>query len=297
MHRRRGMTLIELLLVVFILATLAASASSLIDGAHEQARHDDNLVRRELLRRAIVGSDEQGAAASGYVADVGALPPTLAHLLQPIGVASHTIRDFEVGSGWRGPYMRSTPRLSNGALEFPDGWGNPETTPGNFGWSVVGAGTDLVVTSLGSDGQPGGVGYAADISMTIRRDEHHVNLNDWSLDLHVRLTGSGVADVTTSLVLRAWVPDPVTGLRSVDGVAATHTIYRAPSDPVIATPITLSFPATDSWVPQGIRAIELCNLASGEVVSLPTRQYALVDLRANAARPTHITRRFIVQDP
>lgn len=298
--RRRAFTLLELLLVVLILGALAATTSSMVDSAHEQARFDATLARRDEIRRAIVGQDDPRTPVSGYVADVGAAPGSLDALVRPLGVPSFGLRDYEVGSGWRGPYVSATPKFSAPTtLEFADGWGNADLVANdpNFGWlfSLDPGSGDLTVISRGSDGLPGGVDYAADTTLLLRRDQYAVDLDDWTLDLSVALNpDASVASVTTMLAVRLWVPDGAGGLTSIEGLPRSANVERSPT-----SPLTFTFdpgPA-ERWVAQGVRAIELCNFDGSSVVALPNKQYALIELRARAPRPWSIARRLTVEVP
>ena len=52
---RLGFTLLELLLVVFILSLIALSAVAIADRADEQLRYDDTNQHLQLIRRATIG--------------------------------------------------------------------------------------------------------------------------------------------------------------------------------------------------------------------------------------------------
>ena len=123
---RRGFTLVELLLVLVILATLAALVLPKFTGRTEQARI--TAVQTQI--------STFGTALDAYEVDTGRYPSGgdgLMLLLVPPGDVS----------GWRGPYLKS---------EIPlDPWGNPYTYeyPGRNN----SAGYDLI--SAGPDGQMG----------------------------------------------------------------------------------------------------------------------------------------------
>jgi len=184
--RPRAFTLVELLLVVFILAALAATAASLGTEVDQQSRYDDTNARRETIRLAILGDPARTAngqsVVGGFVADMGRLPRNLRELIEPpldpalswrpyapaeslpgardsLGAAP---RGATQGAGWRGPYLRADLERDEAGLEFPtyrDGWklssgaGDPD-----FGWGLLlssgPAGEALSLHSLGADNAP-----------------------------------------------------------------------------------------------------------------------------------------------
>jgi general secretion pathway protein G len=128
-----GFTLIELLIVVIILGVLAALVGPRLFGRVGQSRQAAARVQIELL----------GAALDQFKLDVGRYPSSqegLQALQQSPGNAP----------GWEGPYLKKdVPR---------DPWGNPYQyrSPGEHG--------EYDLSSLGSDGQQGGDGEAADVT-------------------------------------------------------------------------------------------------------------------------------------
>lgn len=121
---RRAFTLVELLLVLVILGTLAALVLPKFTGRTEQAR-----VTAALTQIATFGT-----ALDAYEVDTGAYPAG-ANGLQSLIVAPSDV------SGWRGPYLKS---------EIPlDPWGRPYVY--EFPGRANPAGYDL--RSAGPDGQ------------------------------------------------------------------------------------------------------------------------------------------------
>lgn len=86
-HRQTGFTLLELVLVLFLIALMASAALLLTEGVEDQARYDETKRRMELIRKAIVGDPSRtvngGPEISGFVADMGRLPGCVAELLTP----------------------------------------------------------------------------------------------------------------------------------------------------------------------------------------------------------------------
>jgi prepilin-type N-terminal cleavage/methylation domain-containing protein len=141
LHLRRGLTLVELVFVVAILAILAAAvipaASSFINNGKSAAAQATLLRVREAIVGGATGSD-----GGGYRADTGGkLPNKVADLLtNPFpGTDPLSVFDRDTGLGWRGPYITSgtgtyvlnpargfTAAYGNaGDLTVLDPWGNP----------------------------------------------------------------------------------------------------------------------------------------------------------------------------
>lgn len=129
-----GFTLIELLVVLVILGLLAALAGPRVLGYLSGARTDTAKLQIENL----------GQALELYKLDNGNYPTTSQGLGALVTAPSGT-------PTWRGPYLTKS--------ELPkDPWGRDYVyrSPGERG--------PYDLTSLGSDGTPGGTGDAADIS-------------------------------------------------------------------------------------------------------------------------------------
>lgn len=215
--RRTGLTLLELLLVIFILALVAFSATSIVNTADEQLRFEDTRRRLQDIRTAVVGNPSrtinEEPVVSGFVTDVGRMPTTLAELLEPGSVPAWHFSGELPGEpivglwgGWRGSYLSALPENITGLKAYRDGWGNAGDAP-NYGWKIFfadpvdGVGTTLpdgtvvgdgalVVQSYGSDGA-GGV--LIDPSDSYKNDyppgllaelhDHHLNLRGWSVEV------------------------------------------------------------------------------------------------------------------
>lgn len=132
----RSFTLIELLLVVFILAAVAATAASLTTQVDEQFRYDDTKARREEIRRAILGDPSRTVngqpVISGFAADTGGLPGSLRQLMELDPPGSPTWAYFPTQNqwaGWRGPYLHGAEGKDpfvpgTRRLYYRDGWAN-----------------------------------------------------------------------------------------------------------------------------------------------------------------------------
>jgi general secretion pathway protein G len=137
-NRRRGFTLIEVLVVVVIIAVLAALV------APNVFKHVDTA--KSVAAQAQISS--LGAALDAYRLDSGRYPTSE----QGLNALWQAPVSEPRPSNWRGPYLRQPPPT--------DPWGAPylyrapgDHTPNGF---------DL--SSMGQDGKPGGTGESADIT-------------------------------------------------------------------------------------------------------------------------------------
>ncbi|MEM9301695.1 MAG: prepilin-type N-terminal cleavage/methylation domain-containing protein [Pseudomonadota bacterium] len=173
--RQDGLTLLELIVVLTILATLGTVMLTQSTSLTNEARYQQTVRTLEALDAAVVGDPglrgpDGQRLVTGFVADMGRLPVALDELweigeLQPFAIDKTPAGDADldlvqpalaVGGGWRGPYLR----LPLGADNLTDGWGRPyEALDGNG--DAVG---DLrMVRSLGPDGLVGGTGFQRDL--------------------------------------------------------------------------------------------------------------------------------------
>lgn len=215
MRNDGGLTLLELLLVVFILSVAALSAVSLVDRTDQQVRFEDTQGRLRQIRRAILGPETDAAGPRtlwGYVADLGVLPDDIENLVRPSGAASFQAVDVEfdgtaltglpLWKGWRGPYVTLPPSTDPSNARFRDGWGNLSATDDDLhhGWNDLDpAAAPFEVVSFGADGSTGGTGYDADVAVQLADSDWQVPLGGWTVDV-LNTSGSQV-DVRVSVLV------------------------------------------------------------------------------------------------
>ncbi|OQW69374.1 MAG: hypothetical protein BVN35_19190 [Proteobacteria bacterium ST_bin11] len=156
---QRGFTLLEMLLVIFLMALVASTGLMLTEGVEDQSKYDETKRRMALIRNAIVGDSTRtvndAPALSGFVADMGRLPTCLRELTDALDCTSPgnalttSALDSNSGllAGWRGPYISMLPD-NDGQLRFRDGYENDDGSL-NFGWGFLNDGTQIQLQSFG----------------------------------------------------------------------------------------------------------------------------------------------------
>jgi|UniRef100_A0A7C3UQF0 prepilin-type N-terminal cleavage/methylation domain-containing protein len=95
---RKGVTLLELLIVLLIIGILAGVTLSAIDRVRERGFFDETMAEMKSLVKAITGDPDLISDGKridfGYVGDMGKLPDSLGSLLRPEGPL------------WKGPYYK-----------------------------------------------------------------------------------------------------------------------------------------------------------------------------------------------
>jgi type II secretory pathway pseudopilin PulG len=179
--RRSGLTLMELMVVLFVLVALAALVVPLVGTGVSSAEIDITFQTMQRLRDAIMGGNGSNA---GYFADMKGLPIpgrtdtyglpyTVADLLSPSTphfTAPPPFYNVQTQRGWRGPYI--TQGISGSLLEIRDSFPNSLGQPGSpivIQWPPVGTpGMSEVqrqnfvrLVSYGANGTPGTATTAA----------------------------------------------------------------------------------------------------------------------------------------
>ena len=230
----RGFTLLEMLLVIFMMALVASTGLMLTEGVEDQSKYDETKRRMELIRKAIIGDPTRtvnGAPEiSGFVADMGRLPECLAELLE-LGTekAPATIpRTFEspcddtvtvtewnqdansdLGGGWRGPYLQLLPD-ADGRKRIRDGYENDDGSV-NFGWQFSDASAEIRVQSAGingvfdgaipSDDYPAG-NTIADVPALVGASDQDAVFQGWNT-ITVRFQNNSTSGVPVSISANA----------------------------------------------------------------------------------------------
>jgi len=229
--RRTGLTLVELLVVLSIVAVLSTVALRSITGVALESRYDANLGLLEDLRGASLGD----ATASGFLSDIGRLPiarggipeEQLAELwdgdataLEPYAIRTAPgDSEVKLGTGWRGPYLDLG--INRGDLQ--DGFANPYELFQADGTAAGNGDTVAIIRSLGADGVIAGDDFDADQTVVFQADAGAVTAgladaetNRWEGDLSVtvyRDRVGGTFDVADGeyIVLRVYGPDGANG--------------------------------------------------------------------------------------
>lgn len=170
-----GFTLLEMILVLFLVSLMASTTLMLTEGIEDQAKYDETKRRMEIMRKAIVGDPTRtvngSPEISGFVADMGRLPLCVAELLElgaekspatapktyvsPCDIsATITVWNIDastgVASGWNGPYLQVLPER-DGGFRFRDGYSNSDASDAlNSGWGNFGvSGSNINLLSNG----------------------------------------------------------------------------------------------------------------------------------------------------
>lgn len=179
---RRGLTLLELIVALGILAVLSTIAVSALDPLADQTRYEATQRILGTLRNATVGERSQRQIngqpiVTGFIADCGRLPTALTDLTtRPAGLIAHGLQSFDsdrdsvndvtLSSGWRGPYLQ----FGAGESSVLDGWGRAPLVDPDGG--------DFDFTSRGSDGDSVAPedSYRADLRVTIPSTDYTSNV-------------------------------------------------------------------------------------------------------------------------
>jgi len=141
MARRRsqkGYTLIEMVLVLVIIATIATVGLKSLTAVHQTSRFEETRQELDRLAAAIVGDPSFVSGGSrtdfGYVGDVGSLPPNLDALVtNPGGYAT-----------WDGPYLGDDFSTDGSSSTFKiDAWGAAYSYSGGVTVASTGGATGL----------------------------------------------------------------------------------------------------------------------------------------------------------
>jgi prepilin-type N-terminal cleavage/methylation domain-containing protein len=286
MRTRPGLTLLELVVVLVILAILTTVAIEGTSGVIDQGRYDATQRTLQNVQNAIIGPTGQHEPdgtplVTGFVADIGRLPLATADATgaltldelwsNPNGVAAFSFQpaaapdtDVLVPCGWRGPYLQ----LPLGTTQLRDGWGNPLSLLQADGvTTITTAGTPIPwIRSLGSDDATGGTGYAADTDVIVVGP----GINRYQSALTVNVTFVTQAGIQTTapsggtvsgLTVTHFGPNPANGLAlSLPNTTPTSgtTTFSFPrpgsTDVITIGPRAVRASCSYSYVPSGSAA-------------------------------------------
>lgn len=263
-----GFTLLEMILVLFLIGLMASATLMLTENVEDQAKFDATKQRIEMMRKAIVGDLSRtlngGPEISGFVADMGRLPACVRELLESQYCidASGALPVWTVdastalGYGWRGPYIHVLPE-QNGALRFRDGYGNANASdPQNSGWKEYSvSGAEISVTSDGFSIADTSDDYSvAPLVVASDWQVNNVNVNFINLNVSNALpTDTSGADVN----LRIYLSGP------------SHYVM---GDDSINTALTIPL----AEIPANNHKTYLFNFDSSNVLPIGTHRYAVV---------------------
>ena len=207
-QRRVGLTLLELVVALGVLAALTTIALQSLEPIQDQTRYETTQRLLEDIRHATSGaavawSNNGTPLVTGYIADTGSLPTSLGDLVsKPAGLGAYAQQTFDsdrdatddvaISSGWNGPYLH----LGVGQQDVVDGWGRAllvDPDGGTFDFR-----------SQGSDGDSVGAetGYEADLIAALPSASY----------------------TTNSVVFRLFAIDATTGTRIDPTVTGTEQL-------------------------------------------------------------------------
>lgn len=289
-----GFTLLELLVVLVILATVTTLAMRSVDGVVDQQKYEMSQRGLEEIEAAVLGSPDDRAAdgsrtINGFVADIGRLPETmdidgvltLGELWDRDGLpvydlASNVVdSEVKIPAGWRGPYI-NLPLGSRKLLL--DGWGNRYTSPlgtssdppESTGYARLRDSSDaaidtadkpiFIVRHLGANGADLPSDQGLDVSADVRFDGRF----NASVKAVVQVVDDpnrdGVREINDKVFVRVFGPDP-------DNLS-TAKILQESSAIGSTSEATLIFEITGSTI--GMRAVR-AYLYKEDEVTLITR--------------------------
>lgn len=279
----RGFTLLELVLVLFLIGLLATAGLLFTQNIEDQALFDETQRRLELIRKAVIQNGERtinGAPElSGFVVDNGRLPYCLTELTGPelsftdsvsapsthyqspcdtntlLTLRKPVITDTGIRYGWWGPYIQVNPD-DNGDRPFRDGYSNDDGSV-NFGWNWT-LSESATVVGLSSYDPDSGI-FPEPVDLTVQSsgfdlndnfDDYPAALTDYLLVANDWLYQQ---DVTIQFV-------NTSATSSIDGINSgdenwTLTLAKSSVDPAaIAT--TFTFTPTSSSIPPSMGVYE-----------------------------------------
>ncbi len=194
----QGLTLVELLVVLSILAVLSTVAIRSVSDQAIETRYDANLDQLEAIKEAIIGD---GDDFNGFVGDVGRLPEVLNNsldeLLEQNGIEPFGIQtpsgdsELRLVCGWRGPYLD----LGFVQDSLIDGFGQDYDLLQDDGTTSAANGDEIgIIRTLGQGGTLEGTLYEQDASIVLENTT--TSETNWAQDILVTV----VVDDPTSFI-------------------------------------------------------------------------------------------------
>lgn len=278
---QHGFTLVELLLVILVLSSLALATTFLVDGIGNQSRFDETKTRLQQIRLSIIGDTSRTLNGQpelrGYVADMGRLPVDLTELIEIGGQAAWDLSTatasdlspvvtISLNTGWRGPYLDTLPD-SDGTRRFRDGWGNGDLSgvSENFGWNFntvdIGGISAITVQSFGADGELGVTTSGAVFEEDYPISGNLIEPNDYVVSLaniNVQLDQPITVTPSEDLVLRLYFVRDGEIFIDPDG---SSDIFSAESTEITALvgQQTLSFNVAGTFYMGNYAAVLICD--------------------------------------
>lgn len=302
--RQQGFTLLEIVLVLFLLGLMASSTLFLTQNVEDQAKYDETKNRLKMIRTAIIGDTRRTINGrpeiSGFAADMGRLPECLRELLtQRYCDDSDDLPPWEqdansqVWAGWRGPYLVGNSEIS-GQVHFRDGYGNSGDTSGvvsddwkNSGWIFPEALSDFIIVSTGFDGVITNDINSDDVPRPLATQQlfnpidYQVTLGtDWQ-NLDVQLySGSSNGTFIAANSLRVKLSAPVEGEvldysdadldTSDERDASIYLSNTFPENPIFVPPIDGKIAVDGTVTPESLTFTPDATLLSASVTPLTT---------------------------
>jgi len=273
-----GFTLLEMVLVLFLISLMASATLFLTENVEDQAKYDETKRRMEIIRQAIVGDPTRKlngqTEISGFASDMGRLPECLAELLTQRNCANDDdLPDWEIelttgiAFGWRGPYIQVTPERS-GQLHFRDGYANPDTSGAqNSGWEYL----------IDTSGAASILSEGFDFNTTDDNieDNELVSPSDWLVNLpstiSVNITNQSTVDIPSSASLAISAIPPANATQTA--LNLTLLIYLDDLDSPIGTSEVSTLSTSEAIAGSTITKIFTIN--APDDISIGTRGYVI----------------------
>lgn len=312
-NAQRGMTLLELLVVIFILSSLAAVSFSIVESSDDHIRFEETKTRLAWIKRGILGDPTVTAnkqpVISGFLADIGRLPHNLSELLEMGSLPEWQYYPETLQwAGWRGPYIEpSQETKSNGdpIRTFRDGWNNRrldlETEEDSlFGWKRFETIKDkkLYIQSFGADNTEGGSdGYVRDYPLNKEDPQEEIDpligINDCQLDIDsAEIEVSIINNLPEDIDVRLRVLYPRNGHGTIpvlplpeerdnsNDLSLMETIYVSPPPPNHVQTIKFKF-AGPKQIPCGLRTAVLMKDGGEDDGKILNTRYDIPPIRLN----------------